>query len=318
LNILDLSTIKDNLDVEAVLTDCENHFDMYSAGLSVVPPVGHLPFESGDCHIKYGYMKGDDYFVIKVVSGFHQNVKIGLKPSIGLMLVCSAKTGYPVALLNDEGHLTDVRTAAAGAIAAKYLAPSNLAAIGIVGAGIQAKLQLQLLRSTTDCRKVHLWNRSKANAEKLIEEFKDSDFEICHTESLEQLVRACRLIITTTPSTEALIFSNWVQPGTHITAVGADCPGKQEIDEALVERADVLVVDSVSQCIDQGEVQHAVRNKRIRTSDLIELGNVISGRSDGRQSDDQITIADLTGVAVQDIAIAKSVYQQWLRLNENS
>ncbi len=300
------------------MTECEKYFDKYSAGLSVVPAVGHLPFESGDCHIKYGYIKGDDYFVIKVVSGFHQNVNIGLKPSIGLMLVCSTETGYPLALLNDEGHLTDVRTAIAGAIAAKYLAASNPDCIGIVGAGIQAKLQLQLLRSVTNCRTVHVWNRTSANAEKLIAEFADSDFEICRSESLEDLVRTCRLIVTTTPSTEALIFSDWVQPGTHITAVGADCPGKKELDEALVERADVLVVDSVSQCVEQGEVQHAIRNKLIRENDLIELGDVISGRSEGRRSNDQITIADLTGVAVQDIAIAKNVYQTWLRLNEKS
>ena len=315
MDILDLATIKAKLDVDAVLVECERNFDRYSAGLSVVPPVGHLAFDAGDCHIKYGYIRGDEYFVVKVVSGFHGNVSKGLKPSVGLMLICSTETGYPLALLKDEGHLTDVRTAIAGAIAAKYLAPKNVQCIGVVGAGIQARLQLEYLKPVTDCKKVIVWNRIESGANKLASDFATSDFDVEQTNDLESLVHHSNLIITTTPSTSALFSADSVQPGTHITAVGADCPGKQELDEALVRRADVCVVDSVSQCTEQGEIQTAFAQGLIKEHDIIELGDVISGRKDGRQSDDQITIADLTGVAVQDIAIAKSVYKAWLGSN---
>ena len=139
MDILDLATIKKHLDIDEVRHDCERNFDEYSKGNSVVPPVGYLAFPDGECHIKYGYIKGDPYFVVKIASGFYRNVAIGLKPSIGLMLICSTETGYPLAILNDEGHLTDMRTAIAGSIAAKLLAPADIQRIGIVGAGTQAR-----------------------------------------------------------------------------------------------------------------------------------------------------------------------------------
>ena len=313
MEILDLATIRKHLDIDAVRRDCERNFDEYSKGNSVVPPVGYLAFPDGECHIKYGYIKGDPYFVIKVAAGFYKNVAKGLKPSTGLMLICSTETGYPLALLNDEGHLTDMRTAIAGSIAAKLLAPADIRRIGIVGAGIQARLQLECLRPITDCRKVLVWNRTVANAAALVRSLSDSNMDAHVTQDLEFLVRECNLIVTATPATEPLIRADWVQAGTHITAVGADTPGKQELDEALMERADVCVVDSTSQCTDHGEIQAAIANGLIDASKLQELGDVIGGRARGRETPEQISVADLTGVAVQDIAIAKSVYEQWRR-----
>ena len=311
MEILDLTTIKEHLDIDAVRRDCERNFDEYSKGNSVVPPVGYLAFPDGECHIKYGYIKGDPYFVIKVAAGFYRNVARGLKPSVGLMLICSTETGYPLALLNDEGHLTDMRTAIAGSIAAKLLAPAEIRRIGIVGAGIQARLQLECLRPITDCRRVLVWNRTVANAEALVQSLSDSNMDAHVAEDLEFLVRECNLIVTTTPATEPLIRADWVQAGTHITAVGADTPGKQELDEALVERADICVVDSTSQCTDHGEIQVAFAKGLIDESKLEELGDVIGGRARGRETPEQISVGDLTGVAVQDIAIAKSVYEHW-------
>lgn len=311
MEILDLATIRKHLDIDAVRCDCERNFDEYSKGNSVVPPVGYLGFPDGECHIKYGYIKGDPYFVVKIAAGFYKNVARGLKPSIGLMLICSTETGYPLALLNDEGHLTDMRTAIAGSIAAKLLAPADIRRIGIVGAGIQARLQLECLRSITDCRRVLVWNRTVANAEALVHSLRDSNVDAHVAEDVEYLVRECNLIVTATPSTEPLIRADWVQAGTHITAVGADTPGKQELDEALVERADICVVDSTSQCTDHGEIQVAFAKGLIDESKLEELGDVIGGRARGREAPEQISVADLTGVAVQDIAIAKSVYEHW-------
>ena len=311
MDILDLATIRKHLDIDEVRHDCERKFDEYSKGNSVVPPVGYLAFPDGECHIKYGYIKGDPYFVVKIASGFYRNIAKGLKPSIGLMLICSTETGYPLAILNDEGHLTDMRTAIAGSIAAKLLAPADIQRIGIVGAGTQARLQLECLRSITDCRRVLVWNRTVANAEALVQSLSDSNVDAHVAEDLEYLVRACNLIVTTTPAKEPLIRADWVQAGTHITAVGADAPEKQELDEALIEKADICVVDSASQCTDHGEIQAAIANGLIDASKLLELGDLIGGRATGRETPEQISVADLTGVAVQDIAIATSVYERW-------
>jgi len=317
LKILDLQTIKDHLDEVDVLGSVEKNFIEYSKGNANVPPVGHLALPDGDCHIKYGHINGDPLFVIKVASGFHNNSQFGLNASTGLMLLCSAGTGAPVALLQDEGHLTDIRTAVAGAIAGKYLAVADADYVGIVGAGVQAELQLLWASRVSACHKALIWNRTPARAHELQEKFAASDIDVTVVQNIEDLVTRSRHIITTTPSTSPLILWESVQPGTHITAVGADCPGKQELDATLVQRADVLVVDSASQCIDQGEVQTALSAGHIDESDLIELGNIIDGSASGRTDDSQITIADLTGVAVQDIAIANSVYQKWQDAQSN-
>ena len=308
---LNLETIRQNLDPASVMQAIEKAFANYSAGKVTVPPVGHLPFPGGDCHIKYGYIEGDDYFVIKIASGSHNNAELGLSPSSGMMIICSATTGHPVALLEDEGHLTDLRTAMAGAIAAKYLMPSNVTCIGIVGRGIQAQLQLEYLKYVTGCRKAIVWNHRTERLTDFVDKAQEQGFDITATADADELARNSNLIVTTTPSTAPLIRSDAIQAGTHITAVGADTPGKQELETSLISKADLVVVDSLSQCTDHGEIQTAIRASDVAKSDLVELGNIISGSSPGRSSDEQITIADLTGVAVQDIAIASAVYNKW-------
>ncbi len=315
MQLLNLDTIRQHLDPAAVMQAIETAFVKYSAGEVTVPPVGHLPFPTGDCHIKYGYIAGDDYFVIKIASGSHGNSDLGVSPSSGMMVVCSATTGHPIALLQDEGHLTDVRTAMAGAIAAKYLMPGEVQTIGIVGSGIQARLQLQYLKSVCPCRNALVWNHRPERLGDFIESAAAGGFDVAPASSADDLAERSNLIVTTTPSTSALIWSDAVQPGTHITAVGADTPGKQELDAKLVARADVVVVDSLSQCTDHGEIQAAIRDGTITESNLQELGNVIAGNAAGRSSPEEISIADLTGVAVQDIAIATSVYGAWQAAN---
>lgn len=317
LDILDLPTIKRCLDEQHVLEAIERNFVAYSNGRSNVPPVGHLVFPGGDTHIKYGHIEGDAYFVIKVASGFHGNPQKGLNASTGLMLLCSAETGQPVAMLDDGGHLTDVRTALAGAVAGKYLSSASADVVGIVGTGVQADLQLRAICNISGYQQALIWGRDAAKAEKMCEQFTDTQLTVTPVRDLEDLIDQTRHIVTTTPATSPILQSEWVQPGTHITAVGADCPGKQELATALVSRADVLVVDSISQCVDQGEIQTALAAGEIGISDLVELGHVINGSAAGRSNDEQITIADLTGVAVQDIAIANSVYQTWQNAQSN-
>ncbi len=278
-------------------------FAAYSAGDVKAPPVGYLGFDHppGDVHIKYGHRKGDATFVVKIASSFYENPLRGLSSSSGMMLVLSAETGHPQAILLDEGYLTDLRTAAAGAVAASYLAPRQVHAIGIVGAGTQARMQLDLLRHVTPCRHVVLWARDPDKARA----FAVAGFHIQVATSIADLCQRCNLIVTTTPAREPLLSVGCVRPGTHITAVGADAPGKQELATALVAAADVVAVDSRAQCFDHGEAGYAERAGLLDSARVVELGELVLAHAAGRTRQDQLTIADLTGLAIQDIQIAK-------------
>jgi ornithine cyclodeaminase len=314
MQILSLDQIKAALPSVDLMAEIEHGFVAYSQGRSVVPPVGELVLEDppGEVHIKYGYLKGDDYYVIKIASGFYGNVALGLPTSNGMMLMFSQKTGQPVAAMLDEGYLTDVRTAVAGAIAAKYLAPKKVKRIGIIGTGMQAKLQLEYLMPVTDCRDVVVWGRSTEKCANYREHVEALGFNVTATTDADEVLRTCNLIVTTTPAESPLLENvDLLQPGTHITAMGSDTHTKQELAADLLAKADLVVADSIPQCLERGEIHQALKVDAIKVSDLVELGAVIaSANADGigRSNDEQITIADLTGVAVQDIQITKAVY----------
>jgi len=222
------------------------------------------------------------------------------------MLVFSQKTGALEAVLLDEGYLTDIRTAIAGAIAAKYLAPSSVERIGIVGSGMQARLQLEYLAPVTDCRDVLVWGRSEDKLAAYEQDMTEKGFRVSTTTDAGDIMASCRLIVTTTPATSP-ILSGQAQPGTHITAVGSDTHDKQELDAEILSRAELVVADSISQCLERGEIHQALKSNAITEAGLVELGSIIAGDATGRESDDQVTVADLTGVAVQDIQISKAV-----------
>ena len=311
MRIIKLDEINATLKTIDLLPIIEEGFSAYSAGRAVIPPVGELLFNDppGDVHIKYGYIKSDPYYVIKIASGFYHNAALGLPSSNGMMLLFSQRTGEAVGILLDEGRLTDLRTAAAGAIAARYLAPKNVLRIGILGAGIQARQQLRFLKQVTDCRQAIVWGLTQEEVDAYKTEMQLEGFEIETTLDPAALPHTCNLIVTVTPSRKPLLNAQDIQPGTHITAVGADTPGKQELETAIITAADRLVVDSISQVIERGECQHAFQAGLILSTDMVELGAVIAGHAPGRQNDDQVTIADLTGVAVQDIQITRAVYE---------
>ncbi|MBT8347257.1 MAG: ornithine cyclodeaminase family protein [Desulfofustis sp.] len=287
----------------------EEGFAAYSDGRVVVPPVGEMSFSAppGDTHIKYGYIKDDDSFVVKIASGFYDNPKRGLPSNSGLMLVFSQHTGLLQTVLLDEGYLTDVRTAVAGRIAAKYLASSELEAIGILGTGIQARLQVLQLRTLTRCRQLVAWGRSEKSLEAYRDALEQEGFSVVTTTEAEELTAVCNLIVTATPSAIPLLFADQIRPGTHITAVGSDTPLKQELDPDILAKADLVVADSIPQCLERGEIAKAIGAGTLNRDQVVELGKIVSGRVQGRTAKDQITVADLTGVAVQDIQIAKAV-----------
>jgi ornithine cyclodeaminase len=290
-----------------VIAAMERAFVAYSMGQAVIPPVGALEFEDppGDCHIKYGYLKRGSTFTVKIATGFWRNPERGLASSNGVVLVFSSQTGELLTIFQDEGYLTDMRTAAAGAVAAKYLAPQEIEYIGIIGAGLQAKLQLDYLREVTACRRVKLWARNSDRARALTL----AGFDIEVLASPADVAAAARLIVTTTASRDWLLSAADVEPGTHITAVGADGGGKQELDPRLFALASIRAVDSLSQCSKFGDSALALEQGLIQMKDLVELGQVIQNAPLRRQSEGDISIADLTGVAVQDMAIAELALQ---------
>ena len=309
MKIISLEQIKEVLPSIDLIPAIEAGFAAYSAGRAVVPPVGELLLDRGDVHIKYGYLKEDKYYVVKIASGFYDNPKLGIPSGNGMMLLFDQQTGEPASILLDEGYLTDLRTAVAGAIAAKYLAPRNVQRIGIVGTGVQARLQLQYLASVTECRDVVVYGRGEEQLSRYEGEMNEHGFTVEVTKDSADVLNACNLIVTTTPSTTPLLEATSVRAGTHITAVGSDTPLKQELDPAILQKADLVVADSIPQCLERGEIHKAIESGHISRDELAELGDIVAGNRAGRMSEEQITVADLTGVAVQDIKIAEAVYE---------
>ncbi len=309
MKILDLERIKGVLPEVDLTAAIEAGFAAYSEGRAVVPPVGELLLDRGEVHIKYGFIRSGEHYVIKVASGFYENPKLGLPSGHGLMMLFSQRTGQPVCLLLDEGHLTDVRTAVAGAVAAKYLAPREVSRIGVFGTGVQARLQLRHLAGLVDCREVMAWGRGEAQLQTFRESLADTHFQIRTTLDCREVAPTCNLIVTATPSRTPLLRAADLRPGTHVTAVGSDTPLKQELEPAILADADLVVADSRPQCLERGEIHHAIRAGALRPDKIVELGEIIAGKRPGRTSDRQTTVADLTGVAVQDIQIAEAVFR---------
>ncbi|UCG03475.1 MAG: ornithine cyclodeaminase family protein [Candidatus Heimdallarchaeota archaeon] len=309
--IIRLSKIKEILRSIDPLKLIEEGFVAYSQGKVVVPPVGEMIFEEppGDCHIKYGYIKQGDYYVVKIAQGFYENPQKGLPSINGLNILFSQKTGEVLCVLLDEGHLTNVRTAAAGAVVAKYMSPQKVNRIGILGYGIQGKMQLEYLKTIITCRDAIVWGRKETGLVKYQQDMIDSGFNIETTLDQEDITSTCNLIVTCTPSKVPLIKAEQVRKGTHITAIGSDTPEKQELDPEILRIANHVIVDSIPQAAFRGECFHAMKNGKITKDDMVELGTMISSKTLQRQTDDEITVADLTGVAVQDIQISKAVYE---------
>lgn len=305
MRIIERAEIEAAFDEDAALAAIEDGFRSLHHGAVQLAEVGHLAFAEppGDCHVKGGHVAGDDVFVFKVATSFYRNPERGLSSSNGFMMVMSASTGEPLALLQDRGWLTDVRTALAGAIAARAIARPGSTVLGVVGTGTQARMQAEAIRRHAGFGALLIHGRDPAKAAMLAAELGGKAV------ALDVLCAQADLIVTTTPSTSPILSTSTVRPGTRIVAVGADTPGKQELETALTASAR-LIVDSRAQCIDHGEAGWAVRAGLVASDALTELGALLD--APGPFSDTDIVVADLTGVAVQDIAIAKTV---WARLD---
>lgn len=276
-------------------------------GRAHVPAVITLdvPRHRGEFHVKTAHIDGVRHIAVKIASGFYDNPSKGLPSGSGLMAVFDATTGMPLALLLDNGFLTDIRTGAAGAVAADVLAPKTMRTAGVLGSGLQARYQIECLKCVREFREVVAWSPTRAHLDAYCAELRAAGFDARAASSPRDVCVAADVLITTTPAREPLVLAEWLRPGQHITALGSDSPGKQELEPACLARADLLVVDRVTQCAAFGELRHAL-DAGICRADRVhgELGELAAGRKPGRTSADQITIADLTGVGFQDTAIA--------------
>ena len=280
-------------------------------GRTTVPPVINLPVAGGEFHIKTAVIEGVPLLAIKIASGFPDNPRRGLPPGSGLIAVFDVQTGLPTALLLDNGFLTDIRTGAAGAVAAESLARADVETVGVIGSGLQARHQVICLCEVRRPRRLLAWSPEPAQlAEYCAEMQQRCGLDARVMPDIESVCRGADLLITATPSREPLVRADWLRPGMHVTALGADSPGKQELEAACLDRADLVVVDRLSQCAAFGELSSAIA-AGVFSADRVhaELGAVAAGRRPGRTSDRQITIADLTGVGFQDTAIAAAALQ---------
>lgn len=279
-----------------------------------MPPIMQvdIPAQNGGIDIKTALIPGYEMLALKISSGFFNNYQLGLPSTGGLMLLINVFNGRPEALLYDNGYLTDIRTATAGAIAAKYLANDSCTKVGVIGAGAQARYQvtaLQKVRSFTHVYVTGKSNRRLLDFKRTIEADLNVSVIIC--ENATEVAKHSELIVTTTPARSPVLQHEWIQRGTHITAIGSDAEHKNELDPHILEQANAYVCDVIAQCEVLGELRTAIQADTIReTKNILELGEVIAHEKIVRKSIEDITVADLTGTGIQDTKIALYAYQK--------
>jgi ornithine cyclodeaminase len=317
LRLLFEKDIRDLVGPKEAYEAVRDAFIRLAKGQAVLPGVINLdiPGTRTEAHVKGAYLQGMRHFAVKVASGSYDNPSRGLPSGGGMFLVFDATTGLPVAVLFDNGYLTDVRTGAAGALAADLLAKTSIDRVGIVGVGSQARYQLEALLGVRRPKAVVAWGRDRGKAEAYADEMTSKHkVPVEAVGSVEVACRGSDVVVTVTPVHEPLVQANWVDPGTHVTAVGADSPDKQELDVEVLRKADKVVADRLEQCLRLGEIHHAVEAGALRKEDVhAELGEIAAGMKRGRESDEEITVADLTGVGVQDAAVANRAVMEAIR-----
>jgi ornithine cyclodeaminase/alanine dehydrogenase-like protein (mu-crystallin family) len=309
--ILSESEIRGLVDARTARAAIEGAFRALHRGEATLASVISLPFRrpEGVAHIKAGHLHDDGVWTVKVSTDFDPGDGGAMRHS-GLMLVISAIDGTLVAVLADNGFLTELRTGAAGAVAADVLARRDATTAAIVGAGSQARYQLDALLQVRSIDCVRVASRSSERARAFVDEIVSLGLSGSLCDSVQEAVRGAGIVITTTPSTAPLLEAAWLDAGTHVTAVGSDEPGKQELSPDVLARAGVVAVDDRRQAATFGELHHAIEAGMRTEEDVVTLGELLEGVAPGRVGDEEITVADLTGVGVQDAAIAALVLRE--------
>ena len=291
---------------EGELEAIEEIYPLITSGVAAMPPIMRVevPEHNGEIDIKSAYLPGYSGIAVKVSAGFFDNPSRGLPSLGGLMMVFDSETGVPQSALFDNGYLTDLRTALAGAVAARHLARPDASVAAIVGAGVQARLQLEALTLVRPIERALVWARRNEQAQAFVDEMTTRiGISIDVAPAVEDAASAADVLVTTTPSTEPVVMASMLHPGLHVTAIGSDAEGKQEIAADAVVAADGFFCDSIAQSARLGELRAALEGGFDRAA-AIELGAVIAGDHRGRTDGSQVTICDLSGTGAQDTAIA--------------
>jgi alanine dehydrogenase len=310
---LNQSDVKSVLDMPSAMLAAESGFREHGLRKVQMPPKSYLYFKrhNGDLRTMPSFMEDQDIAGVKIVNVHPDNREKGLPTVMAVVVLNSTETGAPLAIM-DGTYLTDMRTGAAGGVAAKYLARSDSNVVGMVGTGDQARTQLLALSQSMDIEQVRITCRNLSNCasfEKEMAPVVNCDF--VRTGSIKEVCE-CDILVTTTPVRSPIVKSEWIREGTHINAIGADATGKQELDSSLLKKAKV-VVDDIIQASHSGEVNVPISSGVFSQADIhAELGEVIAGVRPGRESDEEITIFDSTGLAVQDLVTADMVYHKAL------
>lgn len=304
--------VREVLDMASCIDAVETALAEYSEGRAQLPGVIHLdvPEHRGEIHVKAGHIHGKPYYAAKFSSGFSA---VDPPAFDGLVAVFDATSGAPAAILLDRGYVTDVRTGAAGGVAARHLAPRDPEVVAVIGTGTQARYQLDALAHVRSFREVRVWGRNRKRAEVCARDLASRMPEGCvvgPVPTVRGAVGDADVIITCTASTEPLLELGWLNAGAHVTALGSDAPNKRELAVDVLAAADLLVCDSVAQCATIGELHHAIAAGVLDAGRAVELGEIASGRLPGRTSAEQLTVCDLTGVGVQDVAAALLVMER--------
>lgn len=311
VKVIPFDAICDAVTPESVIAAVRGGFVAHARRRVSQAPATHLAFHDadgrlvGDCHLKWGHDRASEFFVIKVATGFYDNPNHSLPSSDGLMLLVSARTGAPGALLEDRGWLTDARTAAAGALAVEAAGLERVGTLGVLGTGTQANLQARWIAAHRPVGRVLIWGRRADAAEMLAADLRSDSIDAVSEVDAASVATKSDVLVTTTPSSEPLLMNGDVQDGSVIVAVGADTRGKREFDPALLRRAERIICDDPGQCLDHGELQYG----GIDPGRLERLGDLLASRPDARpRRASGVTIVDLTGIAAQDVAVAQACW----------
>ena len=313
MRIVEERELRDRIGDEQALAAVERAFRALAEGQVVQPAPMGFDFEEarGEVHVKGAYLKGSPIFAVKIASGFYRNPDRGLPMSSGLVLVFDAATGFPLLLLHDNAYLTELRTAAAGALAARLLGPNSIGKIAFIGTGSQARYQLRAIARVRRPERVSAWSPNSERRSRYAAEMTEAlGIAVSPVPSPKEALDGADLVVTVTPSREPIVEASFLKPGATVLAVGSDGPDKQELAVDVLERADKIVADKLTQCARLGEIHHALDSGRLTEKDVYgELGDIVVGRIPGREADELI-VCDLTGVGAQDAALAEVVWKE--------
>ncbi|WP_413810642.1 ornithine cyclodeaminase family protein [Streptomyces sp. OE57] len=318
VHVLDESRIRTLLPAEEALEVTRQALVAHASQAVDQPDPWHLEVTApdggrrGEVHVKGAHLHGASHYAVKLATGFYGNRPLGLPVSGGLSLIADATTGFPTLVALDNGYLTDVRTGAAGALAAQALSRPDAHRVAVIGPGAQAAYQLRALLQVRSPGELVVHGRGPLGREAFAERMRAlHTWTVRTTECAEDAVRGADIVVTVTPSREPVLSGEWLAEGTHVTSVGADMEGKRELDASVLRRAELVAADDPGQCLRIGELQYLGRGDAGPSPRIEALGDVLAGRRPGRCGDTAITVADLTGLGTQDAAIAGRLAERY-------